>query len=72
MDRTLPGVGFPHVDQFDRRHLLTVDPVGKVDPTFFEAARRHILKYWRYTPATENGQAVATSTTVSLDFQLDG
>lgn len=55
-----------------RGRVVGVEPVGRVDPTFFEAARRHILKYWRYTPATENGQAVATSMTVSLDFQLDG
>lgn len=52
--------------------VVAVEPVGRVDPTFFEAARRHILKSWRYTPATENGEPVATSMTVSLKFQLDG
>ncbi len=55
-----------------RGRVVAVEPVGRVDPTFFEAARRHILKSWRYAPATENGEAVATSLTVSLQFQLDG
>ncbi len=55
-----------------RGRVVGVEPVGRVDPTFFEAARRHILRHWRYTPATENGEAVATSMTVSLEFQLDG
>ena len=51
--------------------VIAVEPVGKVDPTFFEAARRHILKAWRYQPATEDGSAIASSTVITLQFELD-
>ena len=38
-----------------RGRVIAVDPVGPANPTFLEAARRHILKAWRYKPATEDG-----------------
>lgn len=56
----------------DKGRVIAVQPVGDVDRTFLEAARRHILRYWRYTPATEGGKAVHSSTTVTLTFELDG
>src|SRR5262245_19371518 len=31
-----------------RGRVIAVDPVGNADPSFLEAARRHILKSWRY------------------------
>jgi protein TonB len=54
----------------ERGRVTAVDPVGKADPVFLAAARRHILARWRYSPATEDGHAVATSTVVTLRFQL--
>ncbi len=54
-----------------RGRVVAVDPVGKADPAFLAAARRHILKAWRYTPALEGDQAIASSTIVTLRFELD-
>ena len=41
-----------------RGRVIAVEPVGPADPSFLEAARRHILRAWRYKPATEDGVAV--------------
>jgi len=54
-----------------RGRVTAVDPIGKVDPTFLEAARRHILKVWRYKPATEDGAAVSTTMVINLSFRLE-
>lgn len=51
--------------------VTAVDPVGKADPIFLDAARKHILRAWRYKPATEDGRAVASSTVISLAFRLE-
>jgi protein TonB len=51
--------------------VIAVDPVGAADPSFLEAARRHILKAWRYKPATENGTAVQSTAVISLSFRLE-
>lgn len=51
--------------------VIAVDPVGTADPSFLAAARRHILRHWRYQPATEDGRAVASSTVITLTFKLD-
>ena len=50
--------------------VVAVDPVGRVDPTFFEAARRHILRAWHYQPAMEGSKAVPSVTTITLRFEL--
>lgn len=50
--------------------VTSVEPVGKADPAFLEAARRHLIAHWRYKPATEDGQPVATSTVITLRFEL--
>ena len=50
--------------------VTAVDPVGRADPDFLAAARRHILKAWRYTPATEDGSAVGSSVVITLKFEL--
>ena len=55
----------------DRGRVIAVNPVGRADPVFLAAARRHLLARWRYKPATEDGRAVASSTVVTLRFQLD-
>ncbi len=54
----------------ERGRVIAVDPVGRVDPTFFEAARRHILRAWHYQPAMEGGKAVSSVTTITLRFEL--
>lgn len=51
--------------------VTAVEPVGRADPAFLTAARRHILAHWRYRPATSGGHGVATSLVVNLRFQLD-
>lgn len=57
------------IDEHGR--VTAVDPVGAADPVFLAAARRHLIVHWRYRPATEDGRAVATSTVITLRFQLD-
>lgn len=54
-----------------RGRVIAVDPVGPANPSFLEAARRHILKAWRYKPATEDGLAVPSTTVISLSFRLE-
>ena len=51
--------------------VVAVDPVGRADPVFLEAARRHLVAHWRYKPATEDGRAVDSSAVITLHFQLD-
>ena len=54
-----------------RGRVTAVDPVGAVDPSFLEAARRHIIRVWRYKPALEDGVAVPTTTVINLSFRLE-
>lgn len=56
----------------DSGRVTAVDPVGAADREFLDAARRYLLAHWRYQPATEDGRAVASSTVITLRFQLDG
>ena len=55
----------------DRGRVTAVEPVGRADPVFLAAARRHLLAHWRYKPASENGRPAASSTVITLRFQLD-
>lgn len=55
----------------ERGRVTAVEPVGRVDRSFFEAARRHLIANWRYKPATEDGKAVPWSTTISLTFRIE-
>lgn len=55
----------------ERGRVISVDAVGAADPTFLDAARRHILRRWRYAPATEGGTAIASRIVVTLRFELD-
>jgi len=58
------------IDEHGR--VVAVEPVGPADRTFLEAARRYLMAHWRYSPATQAGQPVATSLVITLKFQLDG
>lgn len=55
----------------ERGRVTAVEPIGRVDRSFFEAARRHLIANWRYKPATEDGRAVPTSTVISLTFRIE-
>lgn len=52
--------------------VTSVEPVGEVDRDFLRAARRHILKVWRYAPATQGGDKVQSEKTIRLRFNLEG
>ena len=54
-----------------RGRVNAVEPVGAADPSFLEAARRHIIRSWRYKPATEDGVAVPSTTVITLAFRLE-
>jgi protein TonB len=54
-----------------RGRVVAVEPLGRTDPAFLAAARRHLIAHWRYSPATEDGRAIASSTVITLRFQLD-
>lgn len=55
----------------ERGRVVSVDPVGAADPIFLESARRHILRRWRYQPATEGDRAIPARLVVTLRFELD-
>jgi protein TonB len=52
--------------------VIDVEPVGRADPAFLQAARRHLLAHWRYKPASEGGRAIVSFEVVTLHFQLEG
>ena len=51
--------------------VVAVEPIGRADPIFLQAARRHIIAHWRYRPATRDGHGIMAQLVVSLRFQLD-
>lgn len=57
------------IDEHGR--VVAVDPIGRADPVFLSAARRHLMSHWRYKPAMESGHAVASTLVVTLRFELD-
>ena len=54
-----------------RGRVTAVTPVGPADPIFLDSARRHILRHWRYQPASEGGEAVASTVVITLSFKLE-
>jgi protein TonB len=52
-------------------HVVAVDAIGRADPVFLAAARRHLIARWRYKPAMQDGRAVASTVVVTLRFELD-
>lgn len=51
--------------------VTDVQPIGRADRSFLEAARRHLMAHWRYAPATDDGRAIAATTVITLRFMLD-
>ena len=56
----------------ERGRVIAVDPIGRADGTFLDAARRYLIAHWRYRPASEGGRAILSSEVITLRFQLDG
>jgi protein TonB len=56
----------------DHGRVVAVEPVGRADPVFLAAARRHLLAHWRYKPAIDDGRAISSSIVVTLRFEIDG
>ena len=56
----------------ERGRVILVEAAGPADPVFLEAARRHLLAHWRYSPASEGGRPVRSTVKITLRFQLDG
>lgn len=52
--------------------VVAVDPIGRADSIFLDAARRYLLAHWRYRPATDDGRPTSSSVTITLRFMLDG
>lgn len=55
----------------ERGRVRSVEPIGAANPLFLASARSHLIRYWRYTPATEGGRPVASSIVITLRFELD-
>jgi protein TonB len=56
------------IDEHGR--VIAIEPVGKADPAFLASARAHLLRAWRFEPATEDGKPVASIKTITLRFEL--
>lgn len=54
-----------------RGRVTAVEPLGQADPAFVASARSHLIRYWRYRPATEDGKAVASTLVITLRFELE-
>jgi protein TonB len=55
----------------EQGRVTDVQPVGRADRSFLDAARRHLMAHWRYQPATDDGRAIAATTVITLRFMLD-
>lgn len=58
------------IDEHGR--VVAVDPVGRADRVFLDAARSYLIAHWRYRPASEDGRPVGATEVITLRFQLDG
>ena len=56
----------------ERGRVVAVEPMGRADPIFLAAARKHLLAHWRYKPAIADGRNVASTLITTLHFRLDG
>ncbi|HET9810872.1 MAG TPA: energy transducer TonB [Sphingomicrobium sp.] len=55
----------------ERGRVTSVQAIGPADPVFLAAARKHLIAHWSYQPAKEDGRAVASSTVITLRFELE-
>ena len=56
----------------ERGRVIAVEPIGRADSAFLDAARRYLIAHWRYRPASEGGRAMTSTEVITLRFQLDG
>lgn len=54
----------------EQGRVTTVEPVGAADRDFLESARRHLIRAWRFAPASEDGRAVSSTKVITLRFEL--
>ena len=54
----------------EQGRVTWVEPVGAADRAFLDSARRHLIRSWRFAPATENGRAVTSTKVITLRFEL--
>ena len=50
--------------------VTAVEPVGPADRAFLDSARRHLIRAWRFAPATEDGEAISSTKVITLRFEL--
>nr|WP_314441626.1 energy transducer TonB [uncultured Sphingomonas sp.] len=55
----------------ERGRVTAVEPIGAVDAAFLASARSHLVRHWRYRPATEDGRAVSSTLAITLRFKLE-
>ena len=51
--------------------VVAVEPIGRADAVFLASARKHLLRVWRFSPATDDGTAVPSTKVITLRFELD-
>jgi protein TonB len=56
----------------ERGRVVAVEPIGRADRDFLQAARQHLIAHWRYQPAMEGERTVSSYLTITLHFMLDG
>jgi protein TonB len=54
----------------DHGRVTSVEPVGQAEPAFLASARAHLIRVWRFDPATEDGKPIASTKTITLRFEL--
>lgn len=54
----------------EQGRVIAVEPVGNADRAFLDSARRHLIRAWRFAPATEDGQPVRSTKVITLRFEL--
>lgn len=55
----------------EKGRVIAVEQVRATNSTFFEAARNQALRYWRFLPAREDGKAIQSQQTLTLQFRLE-
>lgn len=52
--------------------VKAISRLSATSDAFWRATERHALSRWRFRPATEDGQPVESSKTLTVHFRLDG
>lgn len=50
--------------------VKAVEMVNATDPAFFDATKKHALRYWRFKPATADGVATESWRTMTVRFKI--